>query len=265
MARLRRRPRRPGGDALHALAVQTLAEAPGERAPAAVRHLSRSLTALVRGQADDLRFEELPWTGPDAPGLAAYRAMAEQKTGALLGCAAALGAELGGAPGATVTALDRAGRHLGVAFQAVDDLLGIWGDPALTGKPVHSDLRQRKKTHPVLAALAGATPPAVNWPPSWTPPSPWRARGPLTPPPSWTRPGPRRHPRRGEHAPGGGPYLSRGHPARPGGRPRPGRPRRLPPRPRLVRAPASPCAVGPPPARWTYPAAAGRRWPHTRP
>ncbi|WP_146058060.1 polyprenyl synthetase family protein, partial [Streptomyces sp. SM9] len=78
------------------------------------------LTALVRGQADDLRFEELPWTGPDAPGLAAYRAMAEQKTGVLLGCAAALGAELGGAPGATVTALDRAGRHLGIAFQAVD-------------------------------------------------------------------------------------------------------------------------------------------------
>ncbi|MER6056449.1 polyprenyl synthetase family protein [Streptomyces albidoflavus] len=146
------------GDALHALAVQTLAEAPGERAPAAVRHLSGTLTALVRGQADDLRFEELPWTGPDAPGLAAYRAMAEQKTGVLLGCAAALGAELGGAPGATVTALDRAGRHLGIAFQAVDDLLGIWGDPALTGKPVHSDLRQRKKTFPLLAALAGAGP-----------------------------------------------------------------------------------------------------------
>ncbi|NEE37819.1 polyprenyl synthetase family protein, partial [Streptomyces sp. SID7982] len=68
------------------------------------------------------------------------------------------GAELGGAPQATVAELDRAGRHLGVAFQAVDDLLGIWGDPALTGKPVHNDLRQRKKTYPVLAALAGAGP-----------------------------------------------------------------------------------------------------------
>ncbi|WP_436735669.1 polyprenyl synthetase family protein [Streptomyces sp. BBFR102] len=146
------------GDALHALAVQSLAEAPGDRAPAAVRHLSRTLSALVRGQADDLRFEELPWTGPDAPGVAAYRAMAEHKTGSLLGCAAALGAELGGAPKVTVAALDQAGRHLGVAFQAVDDLLGIWGDPALTGKPVHGDLRQRKKTYPVLAALAGSGP-----------------------------------------------------------------------------------------------------------
>lgn len=79
--------------------------------------------------------------------------MAELKTGTLLGCAAALGGLLGGAPVPVVAALDRAGRHLGVAFQAVDDLLGVWGDPAVTGKPVHGDLRERKKTYPVLAAL----------------------------------------------------------------------------------------------------------------
>lgn len=36
----------------------------------------------------------------------------------------------------------------------MDDLLGIWGDPQVTGKPVHSDLRRLKKTYPVLAALA---------------------------------------------------------------------------------------------------------------
>ncbi|MYS06696.1 polyprenyl synthetase family protein, partial [Streptomyces sp. SID6041] len=44
--------------------------------------------------------------------------------------------------------------HLGLAFQAVDDLLGIWGDPRVTGKPVHADLRQGKKTYPILVALA---------------------------------------------------------------------------------------------------------------
>jgi geranylgeranyl diphosphate synthase type I len=144
------------GDALFALAVETLAATPGTDIPSAVRHLSTALNDLVRGQADDLLFETRPWTGPRAVRPDEYRAMAEHKTGALLGCAAALGAVLAGAPRTTVAALDRAGRHLGVAFQVVDDLLGIWGDPAVTGKPVHADLLRGKKTFPVLAALGTA-------------------------------------------------------------------------------------------------------------
>jgi geranylgeranyl diphosphate synthase type I len=48
--------------------------------------------------------------------------------------------------------------HLGLAFQHVDDLLGIWGDPAVTGKPVHSDLYSGKKSFPVVAALTSQTP-----------------------------------------------------------------------------------------------------------
>ncbi|MGW7382349.1 polyprenyl synthetase family protein [Streptomyces sp. NPDC054794] len=139
------------GDALFALAVETLATAPD--GPATVRLLSTALADLVRGQADDLLFATRPWTGPERVRPAEYRTMAEHKTGALLGCAAALGAALGGAPEPTVTALDRAGRHLGVAFQLTDDVLGIWGDPAVTGKPVHGDLRERKRTFPVLSAL----------------------------------------------------------------------------------------------------------------
>ncbi|MFF0751919.1 polyprenyl synthetase family protein [Streptomyces sp. NPDC004267] len=143
------------GDALLAQAVSTLAEARSRHAGAAVRCLCGTLNTLVTGQAQDLRFEDRPWRGPGAVGPDEYRAMADQKTGALLGCALALGAVLGGAPDHTVTALERAGRHLGLAFQAVDDILGIWGDPAVTGKPVHADLRRGKKTYPVLTALAG--------------------------------------------------------------------------------------------------------------
>ncbi|WP_081238872.1 polyprenyl synthetase family protein [Streptomyces viridosporus] len=139
------------GDALFALAVETLAARPG--GTAAVRALSAALGDLVRGQADDLLFAARPWTGPEQVRPDEYRAMAEHKTGALLGCAAALGSVLGGAAAGTSAALDRAGRHLGVAFQIVDDVLGVWGDPAVTGKPVHGDLRERKKTFPVLVAL----------------------------------------------------------------------------------------------------------------
>ena len=139
------------GDALFALAVETLAAAPG--GPGGVRLLSAALADLVRGQADDLLFAARPCAGPERVTPGEYRAMAEHKTGALLGCATALGAALGGAGEPAVTALDRAGRHLGVAFQLVDDVLGIWGDPEVTGKPVGGDLREGKKTFPVLFAL----------------------------------------------------------------------------------------------------------------
>ncbi|MBT2386240.1 polyprenyl synthetase family protein [Streptomyces sp. ISL-11] len=142
------------GDALFALAVQTLARTGGEHGGEAVRLLAEALGELVHGQADDLLFEARPWVGPDAVGISEYRAMAGRKTGSLLGCATALGPVLAGAPPLLVGALAEAGRQLGLAFQAVDDLLGIWGDPLTTGKPVHSDLRRRKKTLPVLAAMA---------------------------------------------------------------------------------------------------------------
>ncbi|MGV9788405.1 polyprenyl synthetase family protein [Streptomyces sp. NPDC003435] len=137
------------GDALFALAVGTLADVPG-----GVRLLSGALADLMRGQADDLLFGARPWTGPEAVTPEEYRVMAEGKTGALLGCSLALGALLGGAPRPVVAALDRAGRHAGVAFQLADDVLGVWGRPEVTGKPVGGDLREGKKTYPVLTALA---------------------------------------------------------------------------------------------------------------
>ena len=57
----------------------------------------------------------------------------------------------------TVGLLARFGEHLGLAFQLVDDLLGIWGSPDVTGKPALADLRSRKKSVPVVAALNSGT------------------------------------------------------------------------------------------------------------
>lgn len=150
------------GDALFALAIQTVANASNKHACAATSHLAAALIQLVNGQAEDIDFATRPWTGPDAVGIDEYRAMAEHKTGALLGCASAIGAVLAGAPKHTVDALSAAGRHLGLAFQAIDDLLGIWGDPAVTGKPVFNDLRQRKKTLPMIAAIGSGTPAKIG-------------------------------------------------------------------------------------------------------
>jgi geranylgeranyl diphosphate synthase type I len=142
------------GDTLLALAMDTLARADTPRAAAAVRHLSSTLVDLVRGQAEDVAFESRPWSGPDAITVEEYQTMAAGKTGALLACAAGIGTLLGGGSPSAIEAMSAAGRHLGLAFQAVDDLIGIWGDPGVTGKPVLSDLRSAKKTLPVVAALS---------------------------------------------------------------------------------------------------------------
>ena len=78
--------------------------------------------------------------------------MAAGKTGALLGASCALGAHAVAARSELTARLGAFGRSLGLAFQHIDDLLGIWGDPAVTGKPVYSDLQNRKKSLPVVAA-----------------------------------------------------------------------------------------------------------------
>lgn len=67
-----------------------------------------------------------------------------------------LGAALAGADEATVRALRHYGRDLGIAFQLRDDVLGVFGDPAVTGKPAGDDLREGKLT--LLVALARAHP-----------------------------------------------------------------------------------------------------------
>ncbi|HZD73102.1 MAG TPA: polyprenyl synthetase family protein [Actinomycetota bacterium] len=141
------------GDALLTLAEEVLLEAPGEAGARAAHHLTGATDRLIRGQAEDLSFE-----GRLDVSVAECMAMEGDKTGALLACSSSIGAVLAGAPDGTVAALGEFGHHLGLAFQAVDDLLGIWGQPEVTGKPAWSDLRQRKKSMPVTVALSRGTP-----------------------------------------------------------------------------------------------------------
>jgi geranylgeranyl diphosphate synthase, type I len=141
------------GDALLTLAMNVLADSGHPAAEEGVRMLAGTVQELVEGQMDDLAFERRTDVGlPD--GLR----MAEAKTGALLGCACALGAMFGGGRPDEVAAMQRFGRDLGLAFQLVDDLLGIWGDPKSTGKPAGNDLRCRKKSLPVVVALTSGLP-----------------------------------------------------------------------------------------------------------
>jgi len=67
-----------------------------------------------------------------------------------------LGAAIADAPAPVEAAYSRYGLALGEAFQLRDDVLGVFGDPATTGKPAGDDLREGKRTYLVAAALEGA-------------------------------------------------------------------------------------------------------------
>ncbi|MFD9306194.1 family 2 encapsulin nanocompartment cargo protein polyprenyl transferase [Streptomyces sp. NPDC060048] len=140
------------GDAMLALALRLLAEDPHPASAAASARLAACVIELCAGQQADCAFEQRPHVSLDE-----CLTMATAKTGALLGCACALGALYAGAGPDEVDAMDAFGREAGLAFQLIDDLIGIWGDPGHTGKPAGADLLARKKSLPVVAALTSGT------------------------------------------------------------------------------------------------------------
>lgn len=137
------------GDALHAEAIRLLASLPNEGLTvSAVARLESACVEMCRGQYEDGAFECCSTVA-----VADYQRMAAAKTAGLMGCACALGALAAGADTQTTAAMECFGFELGLAFQYVDDLIGIWGDPRVTGKPVGNDLSRRKATLPVVLAL----------------------------------------------------------------------------------------------------------------
>ncbi|MBV9359049.1 MAG: polyprenyl synthetase family protein [Chloroflexi bacterium] len=144
------------GDALFALAQATIVGARTAERAAQAADLARACLLLAEGQYLDLELQRgaLPLT-PDA-----YLGMIERKTGALFACACRLGARAAGAGEARCDAFADYGLALGVAFQEQDDVLGVWGNEAETGKPAAADVVSRKKALPAALALARADAPA---------------------------------------------------------------------------------------------------------
>lgn len=136
------------GDLFMTLAVDMLAA----EDVVAAQILTRALRALCRGQNADLAFERC-----HKASLRQCLLMVEGKTAALLSASCELGAWAAGASPQRLRLLRLFGLRVGVAFQLIDDLLGIWGDPDRTGKPVSSDLLRRKQSLPVVAALNSGT------------------------------------------------------------------------------------------------------------
>ncbi len=103
---------------------------------------------LTRGQYLDMDFEVR-----DGITIEDYLTMIRGKTAALITAAAQLGALAGGADDIGQNHYRAFGESLGMAFQACDDMLDVWGDPALTGKQAAHDIVQRKKSLPVVYGL----------------------------------------------------------------------------------------------------------------
>ncbi len=141
------------GDALFALAYRALLElrhtaVPSEHVLEALVRFDRAVLELTEGQCMDMAFEKEAVVEEST-----YLRMIAGKTAALLGLACELGGLLANAPAECVRACYEFGFNLGLSFQMQDDLLGLWGNPALTGKPVGADLRQGKKTLPILHGM----------------------------------------------------------------------------------------------------------------
>jgi len=141
------------------LAVSDLAERyPAETALRAARVLHETCLDLTRGQYMDISYEErLDLNEAD------YWPMISGKTAALLAGCCQMGAILGGARGSLEKAYHDFGLSLGLAFQVQDDILGIWGDEAQTGKSAASDLLEGKKSLPVLYGLGKNGRFAARW------------------------------------------------------------------------------------------------------
>jgi geranylgeranyl diphosphate synthase type I len=138
------------GDAMQTLAFLSIAKNGHhpDRALRAMAAIGQAGLVVIEGQCLDLELE-----GQVDATLRAYLRMVAAKTGALLGASLESGALMAGADEARAHHFRRAGRLLGTAFQIRDDWLGMYGDPAETGKSSTADANRYKMTFPVVAGV----------------------------------------------------------------------------------------------------------------
>jgi geranylgeranyl diphosphate synthase type I len=150
------------GDALFVLSNQAMLDLAlthsSDMVLKAIKILNNTCLDLTRGQYLDMSYVKRKDLTIEN-----YWLMISGKTAALMGACCAIGSLLGEADDSTQSAYLDFGHYLGLAFQVQDDLLGIWGNSALTGKSAASDLVSGKKSLPVLFGLGKNGPFAQCW------------------------------------------------------------------------------------------------------
>ena len=117
-----------------------------------VSKLSKACIEICEGQVDDIKFAE----NKRIPTEKEYIKMIEKKTAVLFEVSCAMGAICAKRKQKDVKNLSAFGRNLGIAFQITDDLIGIIGDSKITKKPVGNDIREGKKSLPIILAIKKA-------------------------------------------------------------------------------------------------------------
>ncbi len=139
------------GDVLFSKAYQVISNSnlPSSSSRQLVSKLAQACVNVCEGQLLDIKMAE----GKKIPTQKNYIEMIKKKTAALFEVSCSMGAICAGAKQKDQENLSSFGRNLGIAFQITDDLIGVLGDPQVTKKPVGNDLREGKKSLPIVLAI----------------------------------------------------------------------------------------------------------------
>ena len=142
------------GDVLFSKAYQTISDSKLSNAATIqlVSRLAKACVDVCEGQLLDVKMAE----EKRIPSQKEYIIMIGKKTAALFDVSCSMGAICATGNQKDISNLSNFGRNLGIAFQITDDLIGVMGDPKITKKPVGNDLREGKKSLPILMAIKSA-------------------------------------------------------------------------------------------------------------
>jgi geranylgeranyl diphosphate synthase type I len=142
------------GDVLFSKAFQVVSKAnlPSKSTSELVSRLSKACVDVCEGQLLDIKMA----TSKKIPTQNEYIKMISKKTAALFDVSCSMGAICAKSKSKDISNLSSFGKNLGIAFQITDDLIGVMGDPKITKKPVGNDLREGKKSLPILLAIKKA-------------------------------------------------------------------------------------------------------------
>ena len=143
------------------LLVEALRRVDAAAVPGAMSSLLETIAQMIEAESLQLENRGRIHTNRDL-----YFEIAEGKSATLFQLAMLAGALAGGLSPAEAAALQEYGRKLGIAFQVIDDLIDVAGDPAETGKALFTDLGEGKMTFPLIIALWSASPLSA---PRWKP------------------------------------------------------------------------------------------------